>query len=42
MREETTAIELGGTVLTEVRTGAPVDLGALPGVQVVTLIRHRF
>lgn len=42
MREEPTAVELSGIVLTDVRTGAPVDLGGLSGVQVVTLIRHRF
>jgi hypothetical protein len=29
-------------VLTDVATGDPVDLGRLIGVQVVTLIRHRF
>jgi hypothetical protein len=33
---------LGGIVLTDVATGDPVDLGRLPGVRVLTLIRHRF
>lgn len=42
MREDVTDTPLDGIVLTEVRTGAPIDLGLLQGVQVVTLIRHRF
>ncbi len=42
MRDESTDDPLDGIVLTEVRTGAAVDLGGLRGVQVVTLIRHRF
>lgn len=42
MREEVTDTPLDGVVLTEVRTGARIDLGLLSGVQVVTLIRHRF
>ncbi len=42
MRELHIDTPLDGIVLTEVRTGAAVDLGGLRGVQVVTLIRHRF
>lgn len=42
MRELHIDIPLDGIVLTEVRTGDPVDLGRLAGVQVATLIRHRF
>ncbi len=42
MRELTTDIPLDGVALTDARSGAAVDLGLLAGVQVVTLIRHRF
>lgn len=33
---------LGRIVLTDAQTGERIDLGALPGVQVRTLIRHRY
>lgn len=42
MRERSTDIPLDGIVLTDVRTGDPVEPGHLPGVAVLTLIRHRF
>ena len=42
MREQHVDTDLDGIVLTDVSTGLPVDLGRLPGVEVVTLIRHRF
>ena len=42
MREERVDVPLDGVVLTDVSTGEPVDLGALTGVQVVSLIRHRY
>lgn len=42
MRDETTDHPLDGIELTDVRTGAAIDLGGLRGVQVLTLIRHRF
>lgn len=42
MRELRTDLPLTGVVLTDVRTGDPVDLGRLGGVRVLTLIRHRF
>ncbi len=42
MRDEKTDIALDGIVLTDVASGQPVDLGHLTGVQVLTLIRHRF
>ena len=42
MREHHIDVPLDGIVLTDVSTGDPVDLGRLPGVQVVTLIRHRY
>lgn len=42
MRDLTTDIGLDAVVLTDVRTGEPVDLGRLPGPAVLTLIRHRF
>lgn len=42
MRDETTDDPLGGIELTDARTGAAVDLGGLRGVQVLSLIRHRF
>lgn len=42
VRELRTDLPLAGVVLTDARTGAPVDLGRLGGVRVLTLIRHRF
>lgn len=42
MREQHIDTDLRGVVLTDVSTGSPVDLGHLPGVRVLTLIRHRF
>ncbi len=42
MRELRIDTPLDGIVLTDVTTGTPVDLGRSPGVQVLTLIRHRF
>lgn len=42
MREQTTSRALTGISLRDVRDGSPVDLGALPGRFVLTLIRHRF
>lgn len=42
MRELATDIPLDGVAPTDVVTGEPVDLGRLPGVAVLTLIRHRF
>lgn len=42
MRDEKTDIPLEGIVLTDARTGEPVAIGALTGVHVLTLIRHRF
>lgn len=40
MRETAPDLPLDGIVLDDARTGQAVDLGR-PGVQVVTLIRHR-
>jgi hypothetical protein len=42
VRNERVRLPLRGLRLPDVRTGAPVDLGELPGVRVLTLIRHRF
>ncbi len=42
MRELHIDTPLDGIVLTDVSTGSPAELGRLAGVQVVTLIRHRF
>lgn len=42
MRDERADEPLDGIELTDVRSGAALDLGTLPGVQVLTLIRHRF
>ena len=42
VRELPTDLPLAGVVLTDAATGAPVDLGRLAGVRVLTLIRHRF
>ncbi len=41
MREETVHIPLAGVRLVDCRGGGLVDLGGLPGVQVLTLVRHR-
>jgi hypothetical protein len=42
VREEHLRYALGGIGLTDARTGLAVDLGRLPGVQVLSLIRHRY
>ncbi|WP_281424442.1 hypothetical protein [Pseudonocardia nigra] len=42
MRHESVRLRLAGIVLTDAGTGAPTDLTGLPGVAVLTLIRHRF
>ncbi len=42
MREQSVDLPLRGIRLPEVTGGADVDLGVLPGVTVLTLIRHRF
>jgi hypothetical protein len=42
MRDESVHLPLDGIVLPDARTGEPVDLAASPGVQVLTLIRHRY
>ncbi len=42
MREQIVELSLSGIRLPDARTGELLDLGALPGVRVLTLIRHRF
>lgn len=42
MRDETVHLPLTGTVLTDARTGAAVDLGDRRGRYLLSLIRHRF
>lgn len=42
MRDERVHLPLHGVRLPDVRTGEPLDLGAMPGTAVLTLIRHRF
>ena len=42
MRDQSIDVPLRGIVLTDVRSGQPIDVGLLPGVWVVTLIRHRY
>lgn len=42
MRERPVDIPLDDVVLVDVLSGDPVDLRRLAGVQVVTLIRHRY
>lgn len=42
MRDERVHLPLAGLRLTDARTGEPFDLGELPGVVVLTLIRHRY
>jgi hypothetical protein len=42
VREQAVRIPLHGIRLPEVRTGADVALGELPGTWLLTLIRHRF
>ncbi|MGH3857737.1 MAG: hypothetical protein ACRDR6_30455 [Pseudonocardiaceae bacterium] len=41
MRDETVHLPLTGIRLTDARTGGFVELGELPGVRAITLIRHR-
>ncbi len=41
-RRDDRPVDLTGIVLPDARTGDPVDLGSLPGVAVLTAIRHRF
>ena len=38
----TAPIDLAGLSLPDSRTGAAVELSRLPGVHVLTLIRHRY
>jgi hypothetical protein len=42
VREVSMRRSLAGIVLPDVGSGQPLDLGALPGRTVLTLIRHRF
>lgn len=42
MRDQHVKLPLAGIRLPDVASGAPVHLGALAGVWVLTLIRHRF
>ncbi len=42
MRDETVHLPLAGIRLTDARSGEPLDLGELPDVAVLTLIRHRY
>jgi hypothetical protein len=42
VRDETTDLPLHGIELTDARTGERIDLGRLPDVHVLTLIRHRY
>lgn len=42
MRERIVDLSLSGARLPDARTGELLDLGSLPGVRVLTLIRHRF
>lgn len=42
MRDQPVELSLAGIELPDVDTGAPVHLGALAGVWVLTLIRHRY
>ena len=35
------AVALAGRTVLDARSGAALDLGTLPGVQVLVLIRHR-
>ncbi|MGH3570243.1 MAG: hypothetical protein ACRDUW_00150 [Pseudonocardiaceae bacterium] len=42
MRDQHVRLPLAGIRLPDARTGEAVHLGALAGVGVLTLIRHRF
>lgn len=42
MRADRLRLPLDGLMLPDARTGAPVVLAELPGVQVLTLVRHRY
>lgn len=42
MRDERVRLPLAGITLTDARGSEPVDLGALRGVHVLTLLRHRY
>lgn len=42
MRDERVHLPLAGISLPDAAGSAIVDLGALPGVWVLTLIRHRY
>jgi hypothetical protein len=42
VRDEKVHIPLAGIRLTDCRTDETVDLGDLAGVQVLTLVRHRY
>ncbi|MGH3672652.1 MAG: hypothetical protein ACRDSH_18805 [Pseudonocardiaceae bacterium] len=41
-RETDRPLPLAELVLPDARTGGPVDLGTLPGMHVLTAIRHRY
>lgn len=42
VRDNRSLLSLTGIVLPDVSTGAPVALTELPGVQVLSLVRHRY
>ncbi len=42
MRDLAVDLPLAGLAPVEVATGTPLDLGALPGTAVLSLIRHRY
>lgn len=42
MRDELVDLPLRGVRLLDARSGGCVDLGALAGVHVLTLVRHRY
>lgn len=42
MVEQSAGIALVGVTLTDATTGAAVELGALTGVRVLSLVRHRY
>lgn len=42
MRDEPVRLPLAGITPADARSGRPVDLGALRGVHVLTLLRHRY
>lgn len=42
MHEQSVELPLTGLLLPDARTGSRFDLHALPGIWVLTLIRHRY